>query len=746
MAYHRVPTREKFHRSRGFLVEVPWNPRSGSLRGTLEEPIALDTETEPIQHEYHVPRLALVAVATSRHRALIHPNDFAVWWRNHARMHVVCHNATFDFWVIHRALESDPQAQQLWVRCVDEGRMHDTMLLDQLVRMARGDASISRRDLATVYEEYGQGDLDVSKADPHRMRYAELINSDWSRVRDTGFWEYAIRDAEATRQVWLGLIAQARKIAARTKLYVSPNAWSRWGPLTESLQVRGAIALFDAGRRGLLVDTDAAQALKQSLENRIDFNTMVLQGWDPGLVLYEDECNAVGAPQRWKFSAPVFPGWPRQIVRTPGTGVPRLKYELLRDRLKKIWNEHECGPPPDSLAAEFWEPLRERHAGVRAWLDFTHLAKILGYVRPLLNQTRIFPVYNPLVRTGRASAFNPNVQQFPRDPEFRSIFHASPGFLMASVDYSYIELRTLASICEKWFGKSELARVIRAGRDPHTFTASILKNLKYEDFQEVLQSPHHPRWREFREYRQSAKALNFGVPGGLGAKRLADYAVQAYGVTMTELEAESLRHQLIHEVYPELETYLKDRWLTRWSFRFGLDFGKLKELFRKSVPPQECDRVEVILKYPRVMERGVPLGLWRFLEHFSEFMPKAVVQEVSNGRASGKLPAEVVRWISQHTALVPTGRVRGGCTFPQSRNTPFQGLAADGAKLAMWKLVSQGFRVVGFVHDELLVEVPEESAEADLARIQEVMKRSMEEVLKGVPAEVQGTLSKCWSK
>jgi hypothetical protein len=33
-----------------------------------------------------------------------------------------------------------------------------------------------------------------------------------------------------------------------------------------------------------------------------------------------------------------------------------------------------------------------------------------------------------------------------------------------------------------------------------------------------------------------------------------------------------------------------------------------------------------------------------------------------------------------------TGRLRGKVGFAQSRNTPFQGLAADGAKLALWGL------------------------------------------------------------
>lgn len=38
-----------------------------------------------------------------------------------------------------------------------------------------------------------------------------------------------------------------------------------------------------------------------------------------------------------------------------------------------------------------------------------------------------------------------------------------------------------------------------------------------------------------------------------------------------------------------------------------------------------------------------------------------------------------------------TGRVRGCTTFTKARNTPFSGLAADGAKLALWNLTHAGF-------------------------------------------------------
>jgi hypothetical protein len=51
--------------------------------------------------------------------------------------------------------------------------------------------------------------------------------------------------------------------------------------------------------------------------------------------------------------------------------------------------------------------------------------------------------------------------------------------------------------------------------------------------------------------------------------------------------------------------------------------------------------------------------------------------------------------------------LRASATSSARHNTMFQGLAADGAKLALWKLWRAGYRLVNFIHDEILVELPE---------------------------------------
>src|SRR5262249_21238987 len=97
-----------------------------------------------------------------------------------------------------------------------------------------------------------------------------------------------------------------------------------------------------------------------------------------------------------------------------------------------------------------------------------------------------------------------------------------------------------------------------------------------------------------------------------------------------------------------------------------------------------------------------------------------------------------------------TGRIRGRVSYAQCRNTPFQGLAADGAKLALWRLIREGYRVIGFVHDEVLVELEDEGGYVTkdrVDRIVEILCTEMQAVLGGgLPVECEATLSTCWSK
>jgi DNA polymerase-1 len=127
----------------------------------------------------------------------------------------------------------------------------------------------------------------------------------------------------------------------------------------------------------------------------------------------------------------------------------------------------------------------------------------------------VHPHYTTLVRSGRTSCAAPNIQQVPRGSSFRQAFIPSPGHFLLAVDYSFIELRTLATICLRRYGESRLAEVILAGKDPHEHTAAlIMQNMPPEEFQGWKKDP--AKANAYKVARQAVKPVNFGVPGSFG--------------------------------------------------------------------------------------------------------------------------------------------------------------------------------------------------------------------------------------
>jgi len=82
-----------------------------------------------------------------------------------------------------------------------------------------------------------------------------------------------------------------------------------------------------------------------------------------------------------------------------------------------------------------------------------------------------------------------------------------------------------------------------------------------------------------------------------------------------------------------------------------------------------------------------------------------------------------------------------------SIDLPVTGLAADGAKLAMFNLLQVGYRLIGFIHDEILVEIKEDSDWTREAQIvEQIFVESMQELTGTIPISCSFALSRYWSK
>jgi len=112
---------------------------------------------------------------------------------------------------------------------------------------------------------------------------------------------------------------------------------------------------------------------------------------------------------------------------------------------------------------------------------------------------------------------------------------------------------------------------------------------------------------------------------------------------------------------------------------------------------------------------------------------------------------EVKKYLQDEMGYVvtETGRVRGNTFYCAEKNTPFQGLAADGLKLALYQLDKQGFKIVAEVHDQILIEVPKNvngSAPSYQKMIEKIMIEQMQKVVPDVKIGVEGQILERWCK
>lgn len=101
-------------------------------------------------------------------------------------------------------------------------------------------------------------------------------------------------------------------------------------------------------------------------------------------------------------------------------------------------------------------------------------------------------------------------------------------------------------------------------------------------------------------------------------------------------------------------------------------------------------------------------------------------------------------------------RKRGSIKFTEVCNTFFQGLAADGAKEALYEVTKKcyndpesplfGCRPVNFIHDEIIVEAPVDRAESSAKELVKVMVDTFNKWVPDVPCKADSKIMERWSK
>lgn len=176
---------------------------------------------------------------------------------------------------------------------------------------------------------------------------------------------------------------------------------------------------------------------------------------------------------------------------------------------------------------------------------------------------RTHPTINQLGAraTGRMSANNPNIQQFPRPSKaekldgtggMRGMIIADPGMRLISADFSSVEVRLAAAAT----GDTTLARMVREGLDLHGAVVELVWGKTKDD-------------PEFDDLRYAAKRSVFGYLYGAGLKTMSKQ-LGAYGDKAQEV-VDALREITpgLYSWNKELRAWVKDGKMPYWTHTSG---------------------------------------------------------------------------------------------------------------------------------------------------------------------------------
>ncbi len=274
------------------------------------------------------------------------------------------------------------------------------------------------------------------------------------------------------------------------------------------LEIASSEALYRMERNGVLIDAPTLALQSRELGERI--------------LQLEKEAQAL-AGQAFNLSSPkqigeiffVKLGLP--IVKKTPTGAPSTDDEVLQ-----------------KLAEDYPLPAKIlEHRGLSK-LKGTYTDKLAQLANPRTG--RVHTHYAQAVAvTGRLSSNDPNLQNIPvRTPEGRRVreaFVAPAGCLIASADYSQIELRIMAHIS----GDAALLLAFHDGMDVHRATAAEVFGVATAQVSS--------------EQRRYAKVINFGLIYGMSAYGLA----KALGIDNTAAKNYIERY---FERYPGVRHYM----------------------------------------------------------------------------------------------------------------------------------------------------------------------------------------------
>ena len=255
--------------------------------------------------------------------------------------------------------------------------------------------------------------------------------------------------------------------------------------------------------------------------------------------------------------------------------------------------------------------------------------------------------------TGRLASRNPNVQNFPRDPEFRELFEAPKNKILIVSDYSQIELRVAAIVSQD----QTMMEAYEKGEDLHKKTAAAVLGIQEKDVT--------------KEQRQLAKAVNFGFLFGQGAEGFVNYAKDTYGVDVTIEEAIEAKSKFL-ETYPDLKRWqVRTRSNAKLSLKvktpsgFVRRFKEAKHTYNQSLnTPIQGGAAEVLLQTLALLDKALDQSKAKIVNCIHD---EIILESLENYKDEASTILED-SMIAAFSAVFPTGSTKNLIETKSAKN------------------------------------------------------------------------------
>ncbi len=297
--------------------------------------------------------------------------------------------------------------------------------------------------------------------------------------------------------------------------------------------------------------------------------------------------------------------------------------------------------------------------------------------------------------------------------------------VFSSIDYSAIELCTLAQSCLRLIGRSDMADLINSTGDPgslHTKLGARMLGVSFEEMRARVKAKEPVAMA----FRQAGKPGNFGYGGGMGAATMVlTNRKSNAGVTPC----------------PNGPVVIDDKGTMGYvGIRFCILMAGAERCGIEKITSWKNRDYAPVCRHCVELAEELKVGFnteWSEMKDYHRFANEQL-----------DLTGRIVQ--------IGSERVRAVEGFSQSANGYFQGLAADGAKAALYAVSKEcyldkaspmyGARPIFFNHDEIFSEIPLSIASNAAKRMTKVMVDTMRLHVPDVAIAASPALMWRWSK